>query len=103
MCCGLPSSSHVEIRLRQVADVLPLLVVDDDVDADEVDAGAEDRLRRLAGRRRVGLLRVRFLLAGRRLRLGRFLRLTGVARGGRKRNAEQGDGDGPERAGHTPY
>ena len=37
--CGLPSSAHLEVLLRQVGDRLALLVGDDDVDADEVDAG----------------------------------------------------------------
>ncbi len=39
---------HLEVGLRQVGDRLGLLVGDDDVDADEVDAGAEHGLLRVA-------------------------------------------------------
>ena len=69
----LPVLEHFEVGLRQVGDRLALVVVDDDVDADEVDAGAEDRLRLL----RVALRRGRRRRAGRRLALLLSRRLAG--------------------------
>ena len=73
----------LEVALLQVRDRIAFLVGDDDVDADEVDPGAENR-RWLGGIRR--RLRRR-----RRLLRGRLLRLLGVA-GGAEDEQQRGPG-----------
>ena len=66
----LTGLGHVEVGLRQIRDGVAVLVGDDDVDADEVDAGAEDRA---VGRSRLllsGLGPIRLLNRRGRLLLG---------------------------------
>jgi hypothetical protein len=85
----------VEVRLFQIGDLRPgLVVADDDVDADEVDAAPEHRRwLRLVGRRRLGLRRG---LLRRRLG-GRLLRAAARAEDG-----DEGypDCEWPKRSGH---
>jgi hypothetical protein len=82
---------HLEVALLQVTHRLPLLVGDDAVDPNEVDAGTERRLRRrglIGGRLRGGLA-----LRGRRRRLLRRLRRGRRRLNGRKRGRPDCDGE----------
>jgi hypothetical protein len=96
----------LEVGLLQVGDGLALSIADDDVDADEVDAGPEDRRHLLpfAGRRRLGRRGVLRGLPGRgaRGRFGRRACGTGTLLPGRaagRRQTGRQDEHHPHRAG----
>ena len=96
---GLAVLGDLEVGRLQSATGLPALVGDDDVDADEIDAGAEDRRLRRAGwsaARLVGL--APDLAAGPRRACG----CCGVARQADDGNSDDAECDGAERSSHGP-
>ena len=92
--CGLSLSVTSKSLWLQVVDRIAVLVGDDDVDADEVDAGAEDRRLRRVWRWRGGWRRLRLRrLAVRRRRLSLRGRRTRRAPAHECRLARDGPGD----------